>query len=328
MYKFRFSGHETFACRYAWLPKAVAALKEKPRLFSDEEQAIVDLGIGKNMVRATRFWMQATDTVAPNVDGGYSATDFGNQIFGEFGLDRHLEDRQTLWLLHWKLLMQNEPLFAWDFLVNRWHQPNITREAAVTAFEREAAKLDKKLSRVTLEQHFDVFLHTYIPTRGRKGSVLEDNLDCPLAELELIEKVVDKQADSGGRHETVYAFRRDAKPDVSAETFIYCLFDYWAKQLPHEKTLTFRQVAVEANSIGQVFKMPEWEVRERLDNLEADSGGLFKYDESVAQQKVICQKELQDVSAERLLSRIYKPDSEFAPFQTGAGITQQSLFAD
>ena len=52
---FRFSGHETFPCRYAWLPKAYAALDACPSTFANEEEAMVSLGLGKNMVRALRF---------------------------------------------------------------------------------------------------------------------------------------------------------------------------------------------------------------------------------------------------------------------------------
>jgi hypothetical protein len=36
---------------------------------------------------------------------------------------------------------------------------------------------ERELSDVTLEQHFDVFLHSYVPTRSRKGDVQEDNLE-------------------------------------------------------------------------------------------------------------------------------------------------------
>src|SRR5437879_10801917 len=57
---YRFSGHETFPCRYAWLPKAYRALDGDPAGLSDDEQAMVDLGVGKNMVRAIRFWVQAS----------------------------------------------------------------------------------------------------------------------------------------------------------------------------------------------------------------------------------------------------------------------------
>jgi len=54
----RFSGHETFPCRYAWLPKAYGALADSPTAFADEEEAMITLGVGKNMVRAIRFWVQ------------------------------------------------------------------------------------------------------------------------------------------------------------------------------------------------------------------------------------------------------------------------------
>src|ERR1035438_2673572 len=62
---YRISGHESFPCRYTWLPKAVRGLADNPRPFSDEDQAMVDLGLGKNMVRSARFWAQAAGMVAP-----------------------------------------------------------------------------------------------------------------------------------------------------------------------------------------------------------------------------------------------------------------------
>ena len=323
MINYRFSGHETFPCRYSWLPKAVNALKEKPKLFSDEERAIVVLGVGKNMVRAVRFWMQATGVVEPNSGEGYRVTKFGELLLGENGFDRYLEDRRTLWLLHWKLLTQKDPLFAWDYLYNRWSQPDITRTQVVNAFEREASRMDKKLSRVTLEQHFDVFLHTYVPTRGRKGKVVEDNLDCPLVELELIEKIGDKPIDTSGRHETAYAFRREVKPDITPEVFIYCLYDYWKNSESNEATLNFRDVSVEPGSIGQVFKLPEWEIRERLDSLEDDSGGLFEYQETASQQQVIS-RNLKEVSETELLIRIYDPAAKnFSVYGTIDGPKEQ-----
>ncbi|HTV56567.1 MAG TPA: DUF4007 family protein, partial [Terriglobia bacterium] len=58
-FSYRFSGHETFPFRYSWLPKAVFELTANPELFADEEWAMVRLGVGKNMVKAIRFWVQA-----------------------------------------------------------------------------------------------------------------------------------------------------------------------------------------------------------------------------------------------------------------------------
>lgn len=307
MPNYKFSGHETFPCRYAWLPKAFKAIRRVQRIFSDEERAIVELGVGKNMVRAIRFWVQVTGVAEPSADGGYEITPFGHLLLGPRGLDRFLEDRRTLWLLHWRLLShEDEPLFAWDYLVNRWAHPEINRTEVLRAFEREAKRIDRKLSPVTLEQHFDVFLHTYTPTRSRKGEIQEDNLDCPLVELELIEKVGERSLGGGSeRREPVYAFRREPKPDITPELFIYCLFDYWRKRRPNEATLTFRDVSVAHGSVGQVFKLPEMDVRERLERLEADSNGLFSYQESAALQRVTCPNR-QDISERELLRAIYQ----------------------
>lgn len=306
MTNYRFSGHETFPCRYTWLPKAFAALQRNSRIFSDEERAIVELGVGKNMVRAIRFWVQVTGVAEPSAHGGYEITPFGKILLGTKGLDRFLEDRRTLWLLHWKLLSHvQEPLFAWDYLINRWTQPEISREEVVKTFELEAKRIDRKLSHVTLEQHFDVFLHTYTPTRSRKGEIQEDNLDCPLVELELIKQIGERNLGGSERREPVYAFRREPKPDITPELFIYCLYDYWQKRRSNEATLTFRDVSVLHGSIGQVFKLPEMDVRERLERLEADSNGLFIYQESAALQRVTC-SDRQGISERESLRAVYQ----------------------
>ena len=61
----RFSGHESFACRYAWLPKAYRELRTDPDAFADEDRAMVQLGVGKNMVRSIRFWVEVMGVAEP-----------------------------------------------------------------------------------------------------------------------------------------------------------------------------------------------------------------------------------------------------------------------
>src|SRR3546814_2779866 len=46
-----FSGHESFACRYGWLPKLYEAISDDPALFSSDERAILKLGLGRNIDR-------------------------------------------------------------------------------------------------------------------------------------------------------------------------------------------------------------------------------------------------------------------------------------
>src|SRR5258708_22841522 len=115
---FRFSGHETFPCRYAWLPKAYRAIEGDPQLFGNDEDAMVRLGVGKNMVRAIRFWAQATGIATAKEQGLSENSPFGKALFKRNGLDPYLEDRRTLWLLHWQISTKvHEPLFAWNWLL-------------------------------------------------------------------------------------------------------------------------------------------------------------------------------------------------------------------
>jgi hypothetical protein len=281
---YRFSGHESFPFRYTWLPKAIRGLQENPCLFSndDDDEAMVSLGIGKNMVRSMRFWVQATGMAEAGDRGGMKPSALGQILFSDAGLDPFLEDIQTLWLLHWNIATQKEePLFAWRFLLNDWQESEFAEEGILRAFERESQKLARKLSLVTLKQHFEVFLHTYIPTRGKKAEILEDNLDCPLTELELITIVGERDMGSH-RREVVYAFRREEKPSITTELFSWALNDFWEKMHPNEKTLPVGIIATGVGSPGQIFKIPEVDVMTRLAEIESVTKGALSYQESSA----------------------------------------------
>lgn len=260
----RFSGHESFAFRYAWLPKAYAALTRNPGLFTDEEEAMRILGIGKNMVRSLRFWIEATG-VADSFKRGreFVPTAFGHEIFAEDGHDPYLEDPRTLWLLHWKLASRRErPLFAWDHLIGHWPLPEFTRSEALAAFQRESRKLGGEHSDATLGQHLDVFLHTYLSSRS--GGPVEDSLDGPLVGLNFLVPAGERRGDTGHR-EPVYAFRREAKPEIPQALFDYCVMDFWRTFSDGESTVSLRQMTVAPASPGQVFKLPEDDVRARFE---------------------------------------------------------------
>lgn len=264
---------------------------------------MVDLGVGKNMVRSIRFWAQASGMIeTARKESGYAVTDFGRMILGEDGADPFLEDLRTLWLVHWKLSTIQPSLLAWDYLLNRWQDPKLVPSTVVKALQKEAELQDQHLSAATIQQHFDTFLHTYVPTRGRKGEVQEDNLDSPLVELELLIKAGDRELDVGGRHETIYAFRREEKPDISPELFIYCVADFWLRRHPEEETLPSKVLATDYGSPGQIFKIPEEDIRSRLATIDRDSGGALSFSEAASLQQL---RRRGDLDLKELLSTIY-----------------------
>jgi hypothetical protein len=302
----RSSGHESFCCRYTWLPKAFAGLSKSPALFSDETDAMVRLGLGKNMVRSLRFWVQAFG-IAEHSDRGLVPTDLGRHIFDEaVGRDPYLENTQTLWLLHWNLSIQHNPLLAWDELLFRWPSGEFTRSEVIPRLAERANENNLRASERTLHQHFDIFLSTYLAKKDEKKDVLEDNLDCPLAELGLIGQIGYKTLLSGPR-EPVFAFRHEPKPDISSHLFSYCLDQFWTEYHAHEQTLSLQQISSGPRSPGRVFRLPEADIRTRLERLEQDTNGHFNYVESVSIQQV--RRSTRTGAHKELLALMYREPS-------------------
>jgi hypothetical protein len=244
---------------------------------------MVRLGVGKNMALSIKFWAVACQVIAPAKGrAGHDVTPLGTALLAaDDALDPFLEDIQTLWLLHWKLSTAlTKPVFAWDFLLNRWQHPTLSTSSVVDGFVREVATHNRPPTRSTLEQLFEVFVHTYVPTRGRKGEVREDNLDSPFVELQLLEPEGMRQPKDGGRSEPLYRFRRDPKPEISPALFAYCLKEFWDTRHPNEGTLRLQDVATGHGSPGQIFKLPEDDVRSRLESLHSDTMGYLEYKDS------------------------------------------------
>ena len=299
----RLSGHETFVCRYAWLPKVVQHLNSNPDLFKNEDAAMVVLGVGKNMVRSMRYWAEATQVIEQTKRGTYAVASFGQQLLGHDGHDPFLEDPKTLWLLHWKLATNTAPpLFIWQQMLNYWHRAEFSVSEVIPSLERGLPANAKKRSTRTLSDGFRVFVNSYVPTRGRKGEVGEDNLDCPLVELDLIRAVGERNTTDQSGRELIYAFAIEDKPDISPALFTYCLNEYWQTSSHSGQTLAFRFISSDTGSPGQIFKLPELAVRNLLEQLSASTDKALEFLESNSIQQVVRNRDLQQ---DDLLDAIY-----------------------
>ena len=57
-----FSGHQTFPFRYGWLEKGVRGVVQSSHVFNDPD-ALVVLGVGRNMVDSIRYWCLVTQLI-------------------------------------------------------------------------------------------------------------------------------------------------------------------------------------------------------------------------------------------------------------------------
>ena len=184
---FRFSGHQTFPLRIAWLSKASLEISKGKDPLTNIDEGIISLGLGKNMIESLKCWVQAFQ-IATRTEGSWKFTPIGELIFSPLdGLDSYLEDHSTSWLLHWLICTNTAaPFFAWECLFNRWSFPEFSVTPVIEVFRQEVSKTRRSISDVTLRQHWQVFVHSYRPPRGKKA---EDHLDSALSILGLIHKM-------------------------------------------------------------------------------------------------------------------------------------------
>lgn len=192
MAKMKFRAHETFFIRKGWLSKGMRAVDSNPFAFMGDEDynPMDELGLGANMVKSLRYWMQATGlTSEPNSGKRYQTLteNFGKIVFSE---DPYLEEMGTLWAIHCNLASEKELATSWYFFFNRFNIKRFTKDDFTRALDAYVKMNDSKSYSIkSLGDDFDCILGTYISREKIRGKAVspENNIDCPLGELEILD---------------------------------------------------------------------------------------------------------------------------------------------
>jgi hypothetical protein len=111
----------------------------------------------------------------------------------------------------------------------------------------------------TIDREVEVCLRTYVPAKSKQGTITEESLDCPLAELDIIRFVVD---------DGVYRFNVGPKPSLAPAIFGYALMRFLSKTVGNRRTVAIDECIYQPDSPGQVFKLDENSVIGYLEALE------------------------------------------------------------
>lgn len=267
-----FARHETFHPRYGWFRKAYAFAAADPDIFT-RENAPVLIGVGKNMVRSIRFWGLAAKLItenpySPNTRSPQIVpTCVGHALFSEEGWDPYMEDPGTLWLLHWLLLAPPSRLPIWWFAFNEFHAVEFTYETLESASANSlGAVADWKIPHPSsIRKDVNALLRTYAPRDFESHAHLDDILDCPLRELNLIHKSVATDA---------YRFTLGTKPNLPPAIVAYCCLDFVARCNSAGNSITLSRLVGESGAPGKAFKLNESELFTALEEATQDFGTI------------------------------------------------------
>lgn len=252
----RFSGHESFVCRYGWLPKVYRAVQKEPDLLRDDERATQILGIGRNMVKSLQFWGEASGVLRSAGEKGHEPGPVGKVLFGgRSPWDPHLESLESLWLIHWHLATKGG-LAAWCEVFCEGNMIRFERKQLVAALARRGEGAARPLALSTLEQHAGIFIQSYY--QEERGT--DDTSWSPLQDLGLMKAI------KGEDGRTILNTESKSPVGLTCRVFGIALTDFISTS-EHGTTVEFQRLLKSQGAPGMVFRLDEAQLRLFIEKL-------------------------------------------------------------
>ncbi len=262
-----FARHETFHPRFGWLKKGFDKSSDNPFVFSDESAPAI-LGVGKNMVKAIRYWCLAYKILQEdtNQKGAILVTHFGEQLFGGEGWDPYLEDTASLWLLHWNLLKVPCHATAWYYAFNIFNRHLFTSADLLDGLSeyKERTFPMSKIAISSLASDANCLIRMYA-TQGDREGFREDSIDSPFCELRLLKTYSD-----GKQH----VINSGPKAGLSPEIIVAACLEFAGAFMAGARTISVSRLLYDEGSPGLCFKIRESELCDAIEGISSRSRGI------------------------------------------------------
>jgi hypothetical protein len=278
----KFRAHDTFFIRKGWLSKGMRCVANKPDVFVSRDENPMDvLGLGANMVKALRYWLQAVGITKESDKGKriQNFTELGKLVYEN---DPYIEEIGTLYLLQYQLASDVEEATAWYFFFNEFSMLEFSREDFVEALQKFIKMNDGEnpVAIRSLNDDFQCIINTYLP-RYKSNPIRvspENNIDCPFGELGLID-VLNKS-------------KKTYKKSIPAGDSInpYVALAVIADKANGEKEISLNELLTGKCNIGKVFNLDSITMLDVLYRIE--KLGLIKINRTAGLDVIAIQKEL------------------------------------
>jgi len=261
----RFSGHESFICKQLW-PKKGFDFLNNGNNFNDSD-AIVKLGVGKNMVLSIRYWMKSLGLI----DENDSLTEVAKKILADDGFDPYLEDVGTIWLFHYFLVSKNYASI-YNLVFNEFLKINneFTKLGLHNHIKRISTNtIGSSYNEHTVNTDINVFIRNYMqPDHESKITSFEDEYSGLFLDLNLIKHL--KRQDAEEQNKEYYIIERTERKSLPKEIFLYVVLD----NMQSGNSISFNELVSGSNSVGNVFQLNRDGVYQKIEELISEVGFL------------------------------------------------------
>jgi hypothetical protein len=259
--KLQFSGHDSFVCKHLWLKKGYDYLLDSKSFSS--ESAVVDLGVGKNMVNAISYWLKSFGLI----DEKGKPNELAQHIFGKrTGVDPYIENLGTIWLLHYKLVETNKAsIYNLVFNQFRKGRSEFTKEQLLTFIKRllDSERL-KGFNANTVNTDIGVFFRSYLKPYYKESKIdIEEDFSSLLIDLDLIS--VHKAENAEGKLVDWYKIENKFQIDLPAEILLFSILD----NPGYGKSISFKDLLTGYNSPGMIYAINEEGLLSKIEKITA-----------------------------------------------------------
>jgi len=242
--KLTFSGHESFICKQFWLKKGYDFLKKQKSLNTND--AVVELGVGKNMVSSIRFWLKSFGLL----DENDNLNELAEFLFDDKCRDPFIEDFGTVWLLHYYLVKTGKAaIYNLAFNEFRKERFEFTDNQLHNFLKRKCEARDINYNENTINSDIKVFFRSYIkPTEGKMD--IEDDFSGLLIDLDLVRHSKVRTPEHN-RLIDWYKIESDERSELPYQVVLYTILD----NSSYGNSVSFKELQIGNNSPGLVFAM-------------------------------------------------------------------------
>jgi len=252
--KYTFSGHDSFQCRQLWLKKGFDYV-QRGKSFNDED-AVVQLGVGKNMVSSIRFWLKAFNVI----DNKDIPTEFGKRMFDdEIGYDPFLEDEGSLWLLHYQLV-KNGYASIYYIIFNEFRKEKLffNKETFVNYIKRIGeSNSDLNFNENTVAKDFIVFTNLYKSDSENKD--VEDSFSGILSELDILKT-------TGKGKEEQFFIDNNERDNLPETIVLFTIID----NPNYGSSISLNSLEFDINSPGSIFALNRSGLVNKISDIVSD----------------------------------------------------------
>ena len=277
--KYTFSGHESFACKALWLKKGYDFIRNGYNF--NKPEAVIQLGVGKNMVASIRYWMRAFGLTQND-----ELQQIANYLFdANRGKDPFIESIGTLWILHFLLIKTCEAtLYNIVFTQLQRERKSFERHHVLSYVKRMMAEggRQNQFNENTIKKDIGTLLMNYVLPQKAKA---QDEYNTLLIDLDIIRISTDNKS---------YLFNIEGKRQIPWQVFLYAILQSKDK----DNTVTYELL----QEIGLIFCMNDLEVIEMCKIIEAHHTGDVRYTDTAGIRQLHF---INALSSEEVLNEYY-----------------------